>query len=144
MDKDQIKSCLQSNGLRFTRQRYAVMAFLAEHNGHPTASETFEFLNDLYPELTSLATTYNNLRDLVNAGLLREVMAEGRAARYDAKRTKHHHFVCDRCGSIEDVQWYALLNPELPLSGKHVIRELEVTLRGQCPECSQISRGARR
>ena len=70
--------------MRCTPQRYAVMAFLMEHNGHPTAAEIFEAVNRLDPR-SSRATTYNNLRDLVQAGLVREVAVEGRAARFDAK-----------------------------------------------------------
>src|SRR5260221_3119577 len=36
---------------------------------------------------------------LFRSGLLREVAVEGRAARFDAKGTRHHHFICDRCGN---------------------------------------------
>jgi len=136
MDISRIKDCLERNSLRFTRQRYAVMAFLVEHNSHPTAAEIFEGVNGTNPRSTSLATTYNNLHDLVNAGLIREVIVEGRAARYDAKCTLHHHFVCDHCGGVEDVEWYALLNPEVPFLGKRELREVELTLRGLCSDCA--------
>ncbi|HVI08374.1 MAG TPA: transcriptional repressor, partial [Candidatus Binatia bacterium] len=72
MDGESIKRSLEDGGLRCTPQRFAVMAFLAEHHGHPTAAEIFESVNRADPRL-SRATTYNNLRDLVNAGLVREV-----------------------------------------------------------------------
>jgi Fur family transcriptional regulator, peroxide stress response regulator len=55
------------------------MAFLMEQNRHPTAVEIFEAVNRMDPR-SSRATTYNNLRDLVQAGLVREVAVEGRAA----------------------------------------------------------------
>ena len=67
-----IKSSLEGSGLRCTPQRYAVMAFLMEHTGHPMAAEIFEGVNRLDPR-SSRATTYNNLRDLVQAGLVRGV-----------------------------------------------------------------------
>ena len=95
MDADAVKQCLERSGLRCTPQRYAVMAFLMEQNSHPTAAEIFEAVNRVDPR-SSRATTYNNLRDLVEAGLVREVAIEGRAARFDAKGLRHHHFVCDR------------------------------------------------
>ena len=60
---------------------------------------------------SSRATTYNNLRDLVQAGLVREVAVEGRAARFDAKGMRHHHFICDRCGNVEDIEWYNVPRP---------------------------------
>jgi Fur family transcriptional regulator, peroxide stress response regulator len=80
MDAEAIKRSLEGSGLRCTPQRYAVMAFLMEHNRHPTAVEIFEAVNRVDPR-SSRATTYNNLRDLVRAGLVREVAIEGRAAR---------------------------------------------------------------
>src|SRR5277367_2344664 len=104
MDAEAIKQSLETSGLRCTAQRYAVMAFLTEHTGHPTAAEIFETVNRLDPRSTK-ATTYNNLRDLVKAGLVREVAVEGRAARFDAKCMQHHHFICDLCGKVEDLDW---------------------------------------
>src|SRR3569623_1926870 len=105
MDADAISSSLAGSGLRSTPQRYAVIAFLREQDGHPTAAEIFEAVNRVDPR-SSRATIYNNLRDLVEAGLVREVAMEGRAARFDAKGMRHYHFICDRCGKIEDVDWY--------------------------------------
>ena len=86
------------------------MAFLMELNRHPTAVEIFEAVNRVDPR-SSRATTYNNLRDLVQAGLVREVAVEGRAARFDAKGIRHHHFICDRCGEVEDLEWYDVPKP---------------------------------
>src|ERR1700727_3373566 len=83
MDTEAIKRSFEGSGLRCTPQRYAVMAFLMEHNRHPTAADIFEAVNRVDPR-SSRATTYNNLRDLVDAGLVREVDVEGRAAGFDA------------------------------------------------------------
>ena len=141
MVPDQIKQCLEDKGLRCTPQRYAVMSFLMDHNSHPTAAETFDAVNRVDPR-SSRATTYNNLRDLVKAGLVREVAVEGRAARYDAKGMRHHHFICDRCGEVEDVQWYNVPNPASRLLGKRVLRECELIFRGLCTKCAE--RKARR
>ncbi|HEY1341198.1 MAG TPA: transcriptional repressor, partial [Bryobacteraceae bacterium] len=110
MDAEVIKRSLAGGGLRCTPQRYAVMGFLLEHSGHPTAAEIFDAVNRVDPR-SSRATIYNNLRDLVRAGLVREVAVEGRAARFDAKGTKHHHFICDRCGNVEDMDWYDVPRP---------------------------------
>jgi len=112
------------------------MAFLMEQNSHPTAAETFEAVNRVDPR-SSRATTYNNLRDLVKAGLVREVAVEGRAARYDAKGMRHHHFICDRCGEVEDVEWYNVPNPASRHLGKRVLRECEIIFRGLCTKCAQ-------
>ncbi len=135
MDGEAIKRSFEGSGLRCTPQRYAVMSFLMECKSHPTAAEIFEAVNRLDPR-SSRATTYNNLRDLVDAGLVREVAVEGRAARFDAKGVRHHHFVCDRCGTVEDVQWFDVPKPASRTLGKRVFRECEVIFRGLCTKCA--------
>jgi Fur family peroxide stress response transcriptional regulator len=137
MEAEAIRRSLESSGLRCTPQRYAVMAFLMEQPQHPTAAEIFEAVNRMDPR-SSRATTYNNLRDLVQAGLVREVAVEGRAARFDAKGTRHHHFICDRCGNVEDMEWYDVPGPRAGSLGKRVLRESEVIFRGLCAECARL------
>lgn len=135
MDAGAIQRSLEDSGLRCTPQRYAVMAFLMESTGHPTAAEIFEAVNRLDPR-SSRATTYNNLRDLVQAGLVREVAMEGRAARFDARGMRHHHFICDRCGKVEDLEWYDVPRPHSGSLGKRVLRECELIFRGLCTKCA--------
>ena len=135
MDAEAIKRSLKGSGLRCTPQRFAVMAFLMEHNRHPTAVEIFEAVNRVDPR-SSRATTYNNLRDLVQAGLVREVAVEGRAARFDAKGMRHHHFICDRCGTVEDIKWYDVPRPASGSLDKRILREYELIFRGLCTKCA--------
>ena len=136
MAAEAIKKCLEESGLRCTPQRYAVMAFLADSNRHPTASEIFDAVNRVDPR-SSRATTYNNLRDLVEAGLVREVAVEGRAARFDARGMRHHHFICDRCGNVEDVEWYDVPRPSSGALGRRILRGCELIFRGLCTKCAR-------
>ena len=138
MDAEAIKRSLEGNGLRCTAQRYAVMGFLMDYKGHPTAAEIFEAVNRVDPR-SSMATTYNNLRDLVKAGLVREVAVEGRAGRFDLQGVRHHHFICDRCGNMEDMEWYDVPKPASRSLGKRIVRECQLILRGLCPKCAQRS-----
>ena len=135
MDAEEIKRSLEGRGLRCTPQRYAVMAFLMRHTGHPTAAEIFEAVNRVTPR-SSRATTYNNLRDLVKAGLVREVAVEGRAGRFDLEGMRHHHFVCDRCGNVEDMEWYDVPRPASRSVGKRIVRECQLIFRGLCAKCA--------
>jgi Fe2+ or Zn2+ uptake regulation protein len=135
MHADAIKRSLEGSGLRCTPQRYAVMAFLVECHRHPTAAEIFEAVNRADPR-SSRATTYNNLRDLVQVGLVREVAVEGRAARFDAKGMRHHHFICDRCGNVEDIEWHNVPRPASRSLGNRVLRECELIFRGLCTTCA--------
>jgi len=139
VDAESIRRSLEESGLRCTPQRYAVMAFLTDCNRHPTAAEIFDAVNRLDPR-SSRATTYNNLRDLVEAGLVREVAVEGRAARFDARGVRHHHFICDRCGNVEDVEWFDVRRPAPGFLGKRVVRECELIFRGLCTRCARRPR----
>ena len=121
--------------MRCTPQRYAVMSFLLKDRGHPTAAEVFEGVNRLDPRC-SRATAYNNLRDLVQSGLVREVAVEGRAARFDAKAVRHHHFICDLCGVVEDLAWYKVSLPSSASLGRRIFRKSEVIFRGLCEKCA--------
>src|SRR6266478_7824195 len=135
MDTGAIKRSLQSSGLRCTAQRYAVMALLTDHKGHPTAAEIFKAVNRVDPR-SSRATTYNNLRDLVKAGLVREVAVEGRAGRFDLEGMRHHHFICNRCGNVEDIEWRDVPRPASGSLGKRILRECELIFRGLCAKCA--------
>ncbi len=135
LNGEAIRRSLERGGLRCTPQRYAVMAFLMQCNEHPTAAEIYRAVNRLDPR-SSRATTYNNLRDLVQAGLVREVAVEGRSARFDAKGVRHHHFICDRCGNVEDMKWHKVPKPASDTLGKRIVRECELIFRGLCTKCA--------
>jgi Fe2+ or Zn2+ uptake regulation protein len=124
-------------GLRPTAQRYAVLEFLAKSPIHATAGEILTAINRHDPR-ASRATVYNNLRDLIQAGLVREVLSEGAAARFDANLHRHHHFVCNQCGAVEDIPWF-----DLPLAagksalGRRKVHNYEIVFRGACARCGK-------
>ena len=66
---------------------------------------------------------------------MREVAIEGRAARFDAG-IEHHHFICDRCGNVEDIDWYNVPRPAPRALGKRILREYELIFRGLCAKCA--------
>src|ERR1017187_4863792 len=119
MDAETIQRSLEGSELRCTPQRYAVMAFLMECNRHPTAAEILEAVNRVDPR-SSRATTYNNLRDLLQAGLVREVAVEGRGARFEG----------------EGMEWSDGPRPASGSLGKRIVRECELIFRGLCGKCA--------
>src|SRR5260370_29087589 len=90
-----------------TAKRCAVLVFLGPPPTPPPAEEIFTAVNRHHPS-ASRATVYNNLRSLAQAGLVREVLSEGKAARFDASLHRHHHFICEACGTVEDIPWFDL------------------------------------
>lgn len=135
---------LRASGLRRTAQRYSVLEYLTRTPVHATADEIFTELNRQFP-LISRATVYNTLRDLSRAGLVRELASEGNAALYDANLHPHHHFVCDVCGVLEDIEWVEIPDQTRKLAtGGRAVRSYEVTFHGTCGRCAQGSAQERR
>lgn len=134
-DVSRTEQLVRARNLRCTPQRFAVLEFLVQDSGHPTADEIFEKINRLYPR-ASRATVYNNLRVLIDAGLVREFVQATRASRFGAQVDRHHHFICDRCGNIEDVGWFDLkgVANRRELRSRPV-REYELVFRGICGAC---------
>ena len=135
---EQLTAAFRGAGLRTTPQRYAVLEHLARRRVHATADEIFLAVNRTDPR-ASRATVYNSLRSLEKAGLVREVMSEGKAARYDASLHRHHHFVCERCGIVEDIEWFDLppAAAQAALGGREV-RHYDIVFRGVCENCGEF------
>ncbi len=134
-----LDAAFRTGALRRTPQRYAVLDFLLRHPTHPTADEIFRAINRSDPR-ASRATVYNNLHTLVAAGLVRELTLEGsRSTRYDANTGRHHHFVCESCGRVDDVEGLDL--PGLgrrALPGGRMVRSYDVVFHGLCASCAKI------
>jgi Fur family transcriptional regulator, ferric uptake regulator len=82
-----------------------------------------------------LATVYRALRDLGAAGEITEVGVPGEPPRYERAGLKHHHhFHCDACGRVFDLEGCAAGIRALVPAG-YEPRAHELTFFGLCPEC---------
>ena len=80
-----------------TRYEKEIYGIVSNSYEHLTAEKIFEELKKKYPGVV-LATVYNNLNKLWEAGMIRKVSVEGMADRYD-RMEKHDHLVCRHCGN---------------------------------------------
>ena len=86
--------------------------------------------------MASRATVYNALRDLTRAGLVGELVSEGPAALFEARIHPHHHFVCDECGSLDDIEWFEIPDQTRKIAiGGRAVRSYDVTFHGTCERC---------
>lgn len=134
IDARRIEQAFVEAGVRRTPQRFFVLEHLLTHPDHATVEELFAALNKRHAR-ASRATVYNSLHALVEAGLVREFTLDGKAARYDANLDRHHHFICDFCGAVEDVTWFDVPSIPRTRAGQRSIRSFEVILRGACARC---------
>ncbi len=86
-----------------TKQRKLILQIINASCDHPTAEEIYNRALAEMPGMV-LATVYNNLNALVAAGQIIRLHTADGADRYDRAEHPHGHLVCDRCGSIRDVE----------------------------------------
>lgn len=123
---------LKKKGVVLTIQRLAVLRALEGQASHPTAEEIHRALRAQYPTL-SLATVYNALETLKQAGLVHELVV-GKEKRFDALASLHHHFYCRMCGRIYDVP------VQCPVANKgwiegHRVENSQAVFSGVCATC---------
>jgi Fur family iron response transcriptional regulator len=129
LSPDQIEAALKQAGINPTAQRIAICRFVLCEADHPSA-ETIKLWVDRHFPKMSLATVYNTLRILVEAGLLRELkLPHIESALYDNNVTPHHHFYDEATGELldipcESVTFGATLDPSFRVNA------VEVLLRG--------------
>lgn len=121
---------LRDAGIRPSAHRMAVAEYVLATTDHPSADEVLAKVHEKFP-LLSRATVYNTLHLFVECGLLRQlVLAEGTTV-YDPKLERHHHFVDDETGRIEDIPWDALRVGDATRLPGYDVREFMVVVRGR-------------
>jgi Fur family peroxide stress response transcriptional regulator len=89
-------------GRRLTPQRRLVFSTLAATRSHPDAEQLITLVRHQDASI-SVATVYNTLRILADAGWVQELRGLGPKTRYDANTSDHDHFTCRICGVVEDI-----------------------------------------
>lgn len=127
--------------LRRSRQRERILSLLQRERVHVTANWVYDQLRIEFPTL-SLGNVYRNLNILVDQGQAVRLPFGSTFDVYEAYREPHCHFVCDRCGTIEDVfvpqeHQLAVREHVEAATGHHVLHQ-ELDLRGVCRSCLSL------
>jgi Fur family ferric uptake transcriptional regulator len=121
---------------RNTRQKEAIRtAFLAADR--PLSPDEALRFAQKEVEALSIATIYRNINMLVEEGWLARVEIPGDSTRYEvAGKEHHHHFQCNTCGALHELQGCAVqMKPKLPKGFKYVGHEFFVY--GVCSTCNK-------
>jgi Fe2+ or Zn2+ uptake regulation protein len=136
---EEIELLLRERGLSLTPQRRAIVRRLTEHGGHWSAAEVLERVTGEFP-MASRATVYSTLALLRDLGVLVALPVPGGELRFDANSEPHQHFVCLRCGGLEDIPdgWFPVTKspaaaPTFQVERFHVVAE------GVCGGCLAAS-----
>jgi Fe2+ or Zn2+ uptake regulation protein len=97
-----IRDIFARHGLRCTPQRRAIYQALCNSTAHPTAEALHRQVR-MMTDSVSLATVYNTLDALAEAGLVHRIPSENGSCRYDANVDEHLHLRIAETGEIRDV-----------------------------------------
>ncbi len=138
---DEMKSALRDKGIVITRKRAKLLEVLLASDRHPSASEIHAGVKAAYPG-TSLATIYNTIDILKEAGQVLEIEFSASANRYDGRiPVSHPHLVCLQCEKVEDMDAavpHAPLQQMSEATGYDIVR-LRTDYYGTCPDCLNAS-----
>ncbi|MFQ6109360.1 MAG: Fur family transcriptional regulator [Candidatus Aminicenantales bacterium] len=128
-----LKNRLNSHGIRPTYIRLKILDYLEKHRSHPTAEEIHDALVREIPTM-SLTSVYNTLNVFYEKGLINQLFITGSEARYDREISPHHHFFCEKCGRIIDLDIECSFFKKGSVKG-HQITELHGYFKGVCKDC---------
>jgi len=134
---EELVAKLRERQYRLTPQRMALLRLLAASDGHPSASQLYEQMQDQFPT-TSLATVYKTLNVLKEIDEVLELGFSGDDNRYDGSRPyPHPHLICIRCQKILDpeVSLAQSLIQEVAQSSGYQIVGHRLDFYGLCPDC---------
>jgi Fur family ferric uptake transcriptional regulator len=128
---------LRRKGIRLTPQRHMILAAIAQGNGHMTAEEILQRIVPLYPDI-NISTVYRNLERLLALRLVAVTdLGGGRVCYETLERSRHHHLVCHKCGSMVELDDDAVADLR-----RHIARTYNFTadadhlaLWGVCASC---------
>jgi Fur family peroxide stress response transcriptional regulator len=99
---EQFRELAWKHDMAATHQRKIIFEAVVASPGHYSPEQIYAVVKRRAPSV-SLATIYNNLRLFVEKGLLREVSPHASTLRVDGNLESHHHLVCTRCKSVQDI-----------------------------------------
>lgn len=89
--------------MKYSKQRAAILSFLETRKDHPTAEVVYMNVKEEFPNI-SLGTVYRNLTQLADNGtILRLSFGDLGIDHFDADTSPHEHFVCSKCGCVQDI-----------------------------------------
>lgn len=123
-------------GIKYSRQREAVMLYLRSTKSHPTAEQVYTQIRKAFPKI-SLGTVYRNLNLLADCGEILRLNCGDGVEHFDACTEPHNHFICRTCGAVLDLPAGVvnITSPDVAEDFRGKIEGYEVYFYGNCEEC---------
>lgn len=125
--------------MRYSKQRELILNTLKNNPVHPTADYIYGILKKENPAL-SLGTVYRNLKLLADEGIIKRLKGLDNSERFDHHTHNHCHFVCEKCGKVEDFTIPQNIYPQFEGLNKvtgYNVNACDIVLRGVCKNCNK-------
>jgi Fur family peroxide stress response transcriptional regulator len=135
---ERFEQVCRTAGVKLTHQRMEIFREVAQSGDHPDAETVYRGVRARIPTV-SLDTVYRALWLLSDVGLITAFGPSSGRTRFDANLSRHHHFVCLRCGLTRDFYSDAFDEIRVPQSLKAIgrVETTHVEARGLCRECAR-------
>jgi len=136
-DLDAFREACRVRGIKATPQRLEIFREVAESRDHPDAEAVFRGVQARLPTV-SLDTVYRTLKMLTELGFIATLGPRQESLRFDANKEPHHHYVCVKCGKIQDVTSNLLdvESVERFVSSFGSVQTAQIEVRGLCNTCA--------
>lgn len=138
--RDILKNYLESNSLRKTPERFAILDEIYSNSGHFDIETLYESMKNKNYHV-SLATLYNNIDIMISAGLLvRHQFDKGNTYEKTMDNIKHDHFICRQCGKIYEVSLSKVEDVKAEVVQKYGfdVASHFLTVYGICSNCKEL------
>jgi Fur family transcriptional regulator, ferric uptake regulator len=139
---------LQSRGKRITQQRRVLVEEVFKRHDHFDAEDLIQYLGQVVgPRRVSRPTVYRTLAELVDAGLLRDMVLDGRAVyEHDYGYPQHDHLYCQKCHKLIEFSSDEVAAIRDAVAREHQFRVTghRLIISGECAECRSRRRPARK
>jgi Fur family ferric uptake transcriptional regulator len=138
---------LLNKGYKLTPQREATLRVLLENErDHLNAEEVFMLVKDKYPNI-GLATVYRSLELLSELHIVEKINFGDGGARFDLRSEDqphmHHHLICTRCGTVEEIKedWLLPMENRIEREFGFTVLDHRLDFQGVCKECRAKEQG---
>lgn len=128
---------IKNIGKRTTRPRKLIVEALSKFSTPITVNDIHEYLRRKN-EVIDLTSIYRNLELMRKSDVVSVILFGEGKKRYELKDTNdhHHHFFCENCGDIEDIEMKEEnLLKEIKNNKRFLIRKHNLEFFGLCPKC---------
>ena len=130
LTESQIEERLKDVGVQPTLQRISICKYVLCDADHPSAEEVYTWAEKNLAKI-SLATIYNTLNTLVEAGLLQEFrFPHTDKVIYDNNLEDHYHFLDEKNQKLYDIPREDI-KVSLDLAKKYKVKTMKVVLTGE-------------